>query len=485
MHFRNIMNIGRKLLCDLRIHKVKQLTRHFSCNQIILSSSKLHVCPRIGLSDECLDIRANGLAAGQTVELRSTVSTECGRFEFEAHAQYTANEKGEISVNDDPSEGGTYAGIEPMGLLSRVQSLPVHAAKYPRIYIFKPTNPLVYTISMYDIDSGKSNSIQQEELDSVIVERHFVAPYVEHSFVECGGAMGTLYLPKKANQSSPVPLVIEMPGLGPTFARDRFPLLASHGFGVFEFDYFQSLKDDLQKHGNAYLNCRLLIDIIEFARTHPDIDENRIGLNGTCYGGTLALNAVSRIPDLPIQCLGVQRCVDFLATHVGLETIDGNIIEPAGPPGSYTRITKRDDGEEWFEFDFNHKVHHIDYRADCIPPVEDISIPTMLLVSGDDQQCASEKCLARVASRIHSAGKSNLLETHYFEGAGHLLDSPYFPLCRQSKVDMPNIDRAKLVNWGGDPALHARALVKSWQKTISFYRRHLRPEEDWRQDWHE
>ena len=65
------------------------------------------------------------------------------------------------------------------------------------------------------------------------------------------------------------------------------------------------------------------------AREHPFLDEDRIGLLGVCYGGCLAVNVVSRVPQLPIRCLEFQRSNDCLITGVGLQMPDGSLIHPA------------------------------------------------------------------------------------------------------------------------------------------------------------
>ena len=76
--------------------------------------------------------------------------------------------------------------------------MPAFASKNPRVFKFKPATPFVYKLTMYRGSGGDDQGIEnQEELDSISVERHYVAPYVEHDRIECGGAQGILYLPKK------------------------------------------------------------------------------------------------------------------------------------------------------------------------------------------------------------------------------------------------------------------------------------------------
>ena len=64
------------------------------------------------------------------------------------------------------------------------------------------------------------------------------------------------------------------------------------------------------------------------AKEHPRLDEDRIGMLAVCFGGGLAVQVVSRMPDLPIRCMELHRCVDVLGAHVGLKMPDGSLVHP-------------------------------------------------------------------------------------------------------------------------------------------------------------
>ncbi len=59
--------------------------------------------------DERLTIVAAGLDAGSKVTVRSQVNE--GRFKFEAHAHYVADQRGEIHLTEQASLGGSYTGL--------------------------------------------------------------------------------------------------------------------------------------------------------------------------------------------------------------------------------------------------------------------------------------------------------------------------------------------------------------------------------------
>ena len=70
-------------------------------------------------------------------------------------------------------------------------------------------------------------------------------------------------------------------------------------------------------------------DIMDFAKDHPRLDSDRVGINAMCFGGLFSLHAVSRIPNLPIRCINVQRPVDFLHFLVNLKMPNGSSIKHA------------------------------------------------------------------------------------------------------------------------------------------------------------
>ncbi|XP_042748946.1 acyl-coenzyme A thioesterase 2, mitochondrial-like, partial [Lagopus leucura] len=73
------------------------------------------------LFDEPLGITVQGLSPRQQVTLRASLRDEGGEL-FEAHARYQAAEDGELDLARCPAlPGGSFSGLEPMGLLWALQ----------------------------------------------------------------------------------------------------------------------------------------------------------------------------------------------------------------------------------------------------------------------------------------------------------------------------------------------------------------------------
>ncbi|XP_030847445.1 bile acid-CoA:amino acid N-acyltransferase-like [Strongylocentrotus purpuratus] len=117
---------------------------------------------------------------------------------------------------------------------------------------------------------------------------------------------------------------------------------------------------------------------------------------------------------------------------------------------------------------------------DYLPPVENISVPTLFLLAEDDQYQPSKERTLETISAMEEAGKDHLVETFSLEGSGHLLDAPYMPICTQSSIKFPTVRYPYFTTWGGTPHLYAHSVDKAWKKVLDYYKHHLNPKETYR-----
>ncbi|XP_071479271.1 acyl-coenzyme A thioesterase 2, mitochondrial-like [Diadema antillarum] len=140
----------------------------------------IEVYPQVGMMDEQVIIGASGLEPRQQIILRSSVKSECGKYSFQAHATYEADNLGRVRVSEQPSLGGTYSGLDPMGLLWGVVPDAESAKKKARLFKTDPDiHHWVYTLDLCDghvpnVDQGPGEILASETLT-----RRFIAPYVE------------------------------------------------------------------------------------------------------------------------------------------------------------------------------------------------------------------------------------------------------------------------------------------------------------------
>ncbi|KAI3370573.1 hypothetical protein L3Q82_007142 [Scortum barcoo] len=87
------------------------------------SCVKLSVQPSRGLMDEKFVVLVQNATPGFQLTVHALHQCEDGH-SWEAFAHYTANATGTVNVSEDPSLGGTYSGVEQMGLLWSLRPVP-------------------------------------------------------------------------------------------------------------------------------------------------------------------------------------------------------------------------------------------------------------------------------------------------------------------------------------------------------------------------
>src|SRR5687768_14304174 len=75
------------------------------------------VAPPSALMDEVLEIHVSGLRPGQRVTLRSTMKDSAGRT-WSGEAVFAADDRGRVIPARDASLGGSYTGVDAMGLIT-------------------------------------------------------------------------------------------------------------------------------------------------------------------------------------------------------------------------------------------------------------------------------------------------------------------------------------------------------------------------------
>ncbi|XP_072181057.1 bile acid-CoA:amino acid N-acyltransferase-like [Diadema setosum] len=439
----------------------------------------LSITPESGLADELMDIRCLGLQPGQLVTLTAKVRTENGKYEYQASGQYRAAADGTVKVQTDPSLGGSYQGVEPMGLLWSQQPVPEVAHKHPRLVKFDVTRPFTYTFELHDGQGGV--------LASKVVERTYVADYVEKIPVSTGEAEGVLFLPEKREGSDPLPFVVDMRGLLTRLVVDRAALLASHGFAVFAFDYFlpRRLKT---KEENVYMDSQAFLDVIKFAREHPRLDADRIGITSSCYGGSMMLHSVTRL-QLPVRCMVAAGFSTVLSVQVGWKNLDGSLIDPIGPMTKLVSRWKDENDKWWLTFNAHSFSDLMEGYTEALPIVENINCPLLAFRHEDDKHIPSIPMTTELVKQMKEAGKGHLVELQSLPGTGHFLECPYQAINTVSSLYNPGqITTGQMTlyytDFGGEDIQQgAKDQEFAWRKIINFFRKHLKVEKMYRTDW--
>ncbi|XP_075804255.1 acyl-coenzyme A thioesterase 5-like isoform X1 [Microtus pennsylvanicus] len=400
-----------------------------------------------GLScwDEPLSISVRGLAPEQPVTLRAALRDERGAL-FRAHARYRADPHGELDLACAPALGGSFAGLEPMGLLWAMEP------DRPLWRLIKRDVQTPFVVELEVMDGHEPDSGRL--LARAVHERHFMAPGVRRVPVREGHVRATLFLPPG---NGTFPGIIDIFGVGGGLLEYRASLLAGKGFAVMALAYYNY--DDLPKSMHTF-QLEYFEEAVNYLLSHPQVKGPGIGLLGISKGADLCLSMASFLKGITAAVIINGSMANVAGTlHYKDETL---------PPLSINmnRIRVTEDGLRDILEALNCPLEGPDQKS--IIPVERSDTTFLLLVGQDDRNWKSEFYANEISKRLQAHGKEKPQIICYPE-AGHYIEPPYFPWCKASLhayINMPVI-------FGGEPRAHAMAQVDAWQKLQTFFHKHL------------
>lgn len=135
------------------------------------------------LFDKAVQLKVEGLAPHKRVELRSKVVDDRG-ITFKASAQYKADETGQVDVCRAASLGGSYTGVEPMGLFWAMAPETPHS-KLVKKNVLSPTLVEIQALS------GETGELLATETN----ERGYMTEGMTRIPVQEGRIRGVLFIP--------------------------------------------------------------------------------------------------------------------------------------------------------------------------------------------------------------------------------------------------------------------------------------------------
>lgn len=148
------------------------------------SQIRLRILPSVRcLFDKLVQVKVEGLSPHKPVELRSKLVDDRG-IVFKASAHYRANVAGEVDASRAVSLGGSYTGVEPMGLFWSMLPETPHSKLLKKNVL----SPLLVEITALTEESG-------EVLASEINQREFMTEGMKRIPVKEGRLRGVLFVP--------------------------------------------------------------------------------------------------------------------------------------------------------------------------------------------------------------------------------------------------------------------------------------------------
>nr|XP_051681974.1 acyl-coenzyme A thioesterase 1 isoform X2 [Oryctolagus cuniculus] len=228
--------------------------------------------------DEPVRIAVRGLAPEQPVTLRASLRDEKGAL-FRAHARYCADAGGQLDLARAPALGGSFAGLEPMGLLWALQP----DRPFWRLTKRDVQTPLAVELEVLDGHAPEPGQL----LARALLERRFLPPGVRRQPVRAGRVRATLFLPPGPG---PFPGIMDIFGVGGGLLEYRASLLAGKGFAVMALAYYNY--DDLPKSMDT-LHLEYFEEAVNYLISRPEVKGPGIGLLGHSKGGELCLTMTS------------------------------------------------------------------------------------------------------------------------------------------------------------------------------------------------
>ncbi|XP_065072414.1 acyl-coenzyme A amino acid N-acyltransferase 2-like isoform X1 [Rhopilema esculentum] len=399
------------------------------------------------LVDQRIQIKVKNLSPFQSVTLRVELNSDKSDL-FESYGHYIADRDGELNLSRDSSFGGTYKGIDNMGLFWSMLAVPGQR-KGARFIAGDVTKPMEFRVFLFDrhvMSQGNADNPKQaveklpEPLAKTKILRTYLADHVERKEISVGRIRGTLFAPKGRRK---LPGVIDMFGIYGDLIESRAAILASHGFVTFALAYFGY--KDLPKSPNN-IDLEYFIEAVKWFASHERVYSSGIGYIGSSSGSQIALQ-------IGAECPLVKAVVGISAANIMIIPLKykGKVI--SGLVGSFKRE----------HYHINEKNEAVSIDSDSVElhkieiQVEKIEGKIMLITGKDDVFANPSECARIIQGRLNEHGRKPATVLRY-PGTGHLINVPFMPTCRIAYYSYYKV----YVLWGGNVIEHSAAQEHAW-----------------------
>lgn len=407
------------------------------------SQIRLKILPSVRcLFDKMVQVKVEGLAPYKQVQLRSKLVDDRGVI-FKASALYKADETGQVDVCRAPSLGGSYTGVEPMGLFWSMAPETPHS-KLLKKNVVSPT--------LVDIEAlcGETGEVLASETN----ERDYMTEGMRRIPVQEGRIRGVLFVPPG---KGPFPGIVDLYTFGGRLTEARASLLASKGFVVLALAYFGY--EGLPKNPKK-LELEYFEEAVTYLRRQPEVKGPGIGIISISHSGGLAL-AMSSF----LSGISATVCINTCNANTVIPLHYKDIVMPPLPSVIWKiRITT-----SWL-LNIRNAISDpsLEKNKASLIPIERANCQFLFAVSEDDCNWNSPLYAEQAAATLRKHGKESF-EVVTYPKAGHFLEVPYMPYC-------PSAFHAAVgreVVFGGEPKAHIEAQLDLWERVQEFFKSHL------------
>lgn len=279
------------------LHRIPHLTSCHTFSTLQNDVIQMQVTPRVSLFDQKVHIRVQGLPTNAKITMHLSTEQEWRRAPvlFVSCSHHVSSQTGEVDLSNNPSLGGTYTGIDPMGLFWSLHSSP-GGPQNTRLVVKNVEEPLLYNLSVYKghltLNDLHTGGVRHQSLSSTTVTRMVKVADVRRLPVREGNIRGMLFLPPG---DSPHPGVIDMFGSSGGIIETRAALLASHGFATLSLPYFRY--DDLPTKLED-VDFHYFEEAAQWMNSHKSVKKGGIGVVGVSKGAEFAIMMGWKCPEV-------------------------------------------------------------------------------------------------------------------------------------------------------------------------------------------
>lgn len=368
-----------------------------------------------------------------------------------ALAEFVANDKGQIDIDQAAPSRGTYNGADPLGLLWSGEKAP--------------------TTVEVTLTSASEVLFRLERKSQITAETRITltsgADRVEVEEVAAPGLNGVFARPRTPG---PWPAIILLHGSegGSTVAAQGMAVrFARLGYAAFGLNYFAYPYAKIEGVPQALVN--IPVETIEKARKwllgRPGVDAERVSLWGVSKGAELALLAASHYKwvDRVVACVpssfvwaGFGRSADEPSSSW---TIQGQPL-PFIPYDSFEDSVHGNLSLAGVHERSLEKISQDRVEAARIP-VEKTNAKLLLLGASRDQVWPSGRMARQIQDELRRAGRGDQVTTFVFEGASHFICGGGGDATRVNPIVKPEGNSPS-------PEASAHAAVRAWVETKRF-----------------
>ncbi|XP_038075961.1 bile acid-CoA:amino acid N-acyltransferase-like [Patiria miniata] len=423
-----------------------------ACAGQCANMTSIAVFPPSSFIDDTVSVVVSGLAPNTRVSLRLSVQDRDKVFQAVGH--FEADRDGKVDLNTQQSLGGSYTGLEPMGLFWSLGPAPGQKRGI-RLAKQDVTEPVEFTFAVYNEHLELPLLITAQPLAVTQTRRWYMKESeVDRIKIHSGKIRGILYKPKGPG---PFPAVIDMFGLAGGVIEYRAAMLASKGIVALALPYFSY--EDLPRSFH-HLEFEYFEEATAWLSSQSFVSPNATGIVGTSFGGCIALEMAARLPQ--IKAVVATSCLPFFKT---LLTYRGERMPSSHPPVDPQKGYMSKEGFAMKEM-FTEDVCNLPDEE--LIDIQNSEARFLFVLGEDDQNVPAAEGARRTVQKMQSHNKTNY-ELLSYKGAGHLLEPPFQPAGR----GIYNAPLDHVLDFGGEMKAHAHACQDVWSKTLSFLRRHL------------